>query len=125
MGSPHFRSRYNTLARETKEDFQLLFSTSHMNDENSLKYKNLYRKYLEKFDYPINDNVIQGYDMAMYLFHILDNFNPNLGMSLDTYLRLAPAYESLHLDFRFQSEQSNQRVNIGQYIRDGIIRVAH
>lgn len=123
MGSPHFKSRYNTLARETKEDFQMLYSTSHMHDENGFGYKNLYRKYLEKYEYPISDNVIQGYDMGMYLFNTLDKFDPNLGISLDSYLRLAPAYESLHLDYKFQSEQSNQGVNIGKYIQDGMIRV--
>ena len=123
MGSPHFRSRYNTIDRDTKESFGLLFSTSHMVDAEEPVYQLLYQQYLEKYGLPPSDNVIQGYDLGRYLLHMLNGYDPAIGASLDTYLRVAPAYEGLHLNYRFRSQQSNQQVNIGQYTPEGIIQV--
>ena len=123
MGSPHFRSRYNTLSREIKEDYKMLFTTSHLHDPEDQAFKEVYNDYLKNYEVPPSDNVIQGYDLAMYILRMLDNFNPQLGMSLDQYLRFAPKYKSLHLDYGFDSTQSNQQVNIGQYTDEGVIKV--
>lgn len=123
MGSPHFRSRYNTIDRETKESYGLLFSTSHMVDPLEPVYQTVYEQYLEKYGLPPGDNVIQGYDLGRYLLHLLNGYSPQYGATLDTYLRVAPVFEGLHLNYRFRSQQSNQQVNIGQYTPGGIIQV--
>ena len=123
MGSPHFRSRYNTLDRDTKEGFGLLFSTSHFNDAESRKYKTMYNEYLKRYSYPPTDNVIQGYDLGMYLLEMYDKYDPSLGMTIDRYMRIYPRFEGIHLNYRFNGSQSNQQVNIGKYTPDGVIRI--
>ncbi|RMG55039.1 MAG: hypothetical protein D6722_28335 [Bacteroidetes bacterium] len=123
MGSPHFRSRYNTIDRDTKDSFGLLFSSSHMVDPTEPAYRMVYDHYLETYGLPPSENVIQGYDLGRYLLHVLNSYDPAMGGSLDTYLRVAPTFEGLHLNYRFKSSQSNQQVNIGQYTPEGIIIV--
>lgn len=122
MGSPHFRSRYNTLSRDTKEGFQLLFTTSHLHNPESPEYRKLYNQYLKKYSYPPSDNVIQGYDLGQYLMQLVKLYNPS-PFTLDTYFRNNPNFEGIHLDYRFDSQQSNQHVNIGQYTEEGLIKV--
>ncbi|MCB0835506.1 MAG: ABC transporter substrate-binding protein [Bacteroidetes bacterium] len=123
MGSPHFRSRYNTLDRDTKEGFGLLFSTSHFNDTESDEYYEMYNEYLKRYDYPPSDNVIQGYDLGMYIMKMYEQYSPSLGMTLDRYLRVYPRFRGIHLNYKFDGTQSNQQVNIGKYTPEGIIRV--
>jgi len=123
MGSPHFRTRYNTLSRDIKERYQVLFTTSHLHDDEDPSYKLLYDTYLKQYKYPPTDNVIQGYDLARYLLAVLETYDPTLGVSLDTYLRTAPSFEGLHINYHFDGKQSNQSVNIGQYLPVGIIKV--
>lgn len=123
MGSPHFRSRYNTLDRDTKESFGLIFTTSHFTDESDPEYLSLYKRYLEKYSFPPSDNIVQGYDLARYILMSLQKYNPALGISQDTYLRVSPLYRGIHIDYRFNTEQSNQEVNIGMYTPEGVIRV--
>ncbi|MEM7370669.1 MAG: ABC transporter substrate-binding protein [Bacteroidota bacterium] len=122
MGSPHFRSRYNTLSRDTKEGFELLFTTSHLHNPESSGYRSLYNQYLKKYAYPPSDNVIQGYDLGKYLMELVKLYNP-APFTLDTYLRNNPNFEGIHLDYRFDYQQSNQHVNIGQYTEEGLIKV--
>ncbi|WNJ20056.1 ABC transporter substrate-binding protein [Pontibacter sp. G13] len=123
MGSPHFRSRYNTLSRDTKESYNLLFSSSHMNNEAAPAYRYLYETYQRTYTLPPSDNVIQGYDLGMYLLTQLDRYNPRLNVPFSTYLRSAPRFSSIHLPYRFYSQQSNQEVNIGRYTPTGVERV--
>jgi ABC-type branched-subunit amino acid transport system substrate-binding protein len=123
MGSPHFRSRYNTLNREIKERYQLLFTTSHLVDIQAESYRNFYNQYLKLYHLPPPENAIQGYDLARFLLKVLDSYDPSFGVTLDTYLRVAPEYGGLHIDYDFKSRQSNQDVNIGQYRIEGLIKV--
>lgn len=123
MGSPHFRTRYNTLSRDIKEYYQVLFTTSHLHDPADPLYADLYREYLRQFSFPPSENVIQGYDLGRYLLSVLETYDPTMGVSLDNYLRIADEFDGLHIDYRFDSQQSNQDVNIGQYTPEGIIRV--
>ncbi|MEL6676896.1 MAG: ABC transporter substrate-binding protein, partial [Bacteroidota bacterium] len=74
MGSPHFRTRYNTLPREVKEDFEMLFSTSHMHDPTSPAYRMMYNQYLSAYGFPPSDNAIQGYDLAKFLLTQLKSY---------------------------------------------------
>lgn len=123
MGSPHFRSRYNTLDRETKEGFGLVFTTSHFEDIEDPAYRDLYKNYIEKYNYPPSDNIVQGYDLAKYVLRMLSQYDPLLGITPDTFLRVYPLYKGIHLDYRFNSMQSNQRVNIGMYTREGVVKL--
>ncbi|MDX2246840.1 MAG: ABC transporter substrate-binding protein [Bacteroidia bacterium] len=123
MGSPHFRSRYNTLEREAKEGFGLVFTTSHFDDVKDTAYRELYKVYVEKYNYPPSDNIIQGYDLGKYVLQMLSMYDPSLGITPDTYLRVYPLYRGIHLDYRFNSQQSNQRVNIGMYTPEGVVRL--
>lgn len=123
MGSPHFRTRYNTLSRDIKEYYQILFTTSHLHDPGQDTYMQLYREYLKRFNFPPSDNVIQGYDLGRYVLSVLSDYDPSMGVSLDNFFRIAKPFDGLHIDYRFDSQQSNQDVNIGQYTSEGIIRV--
>ncbi|MEZ4775256.1 MAG: ABC transporter substrate-binding protein [Bacteroidia bacterium] len=123
MGSPHFRSRYNSLDRETKEGFGLVFTTSHFEDIEDPAYRNLYKTYSEKYNYPPSDNIVQGYDLGKYVLKMLSQYDPLLGISPDTFLRVFPMYKGIHLDYRFNSFQSNQRVNIGMYTQEGVVKL--
>ncbi|MEZ4825400.1 MAG: ABC transporter substrate-binding protein [Bacteroidia bacterium] len=123
MGSPHFRSRYNTLDRETKESFGLIFTTSHYQDVEDPVYRQLYQQYVSKYDYPPSDNVVQGYDLGKYILQMLSQYDPKLGITMDTYLRVYPLYKGIHLGYRYNGMQSNQRVNIGMYTPAGVIRL--
>ncbi len=123
MGSPHFYSRYTTLPRDIKEAYQLLFTTSHLVTPDDPVYEKLYDIYLQRYKLPPSENVVQGYDLARYLLRLLNNYDPSLGLSLDGYLRFAPRYEGIHIDYQFSSQQSNQRVNIGQYTTQGVVRI--
>jgi ABC-type branched-subunit amino acid transport system substrate-binding protein len=123
MGSPHFYSRYTTLPRDIKEAYQLLFTTSHLVNPENPAYNELYDTYLQRYKLPPSENVIQGYDLARYLLRLLNNYDPSLGLSLDGYFRFAPRYEGIHIDYQFSSQQSNQRVNIGQYTEEGVVRI--
>ncbi|GAB4414317.1 MAG: hypothetical protein OHK0039_22000 [Bacteroidia bacterium] len=123
MGSPHFRSRYSTLGRETKEGFNLLFTTSYMIDPADTAYQRVYSEQLRDFSLPPTENFIQGYDMGRYVFQVMDTYDPRLRVPLESYLRVFPRFEGLHLDYYFHSSQSNQQVNIGQYTPEGILKV--
>ncbi len=123
MGSPHFRSRYNTLNREIKERYSLLFTTSHLVMTQSYIYRDFYNRYLQEYHLPPSETAIQGYDLARFLLQVIDLYDPSLGVSLNTYLRVAPEYHGLHIDYDFKSRQSNQDVNIGQYRMEGLIKV--
>jgi len=123
MGSPHFRTRYNTLSRDIKERYRVLFSTSHLHDSDSELYRHLYREYLKAFNFPPSENVVQGYDLARFLLSVLDTYDPSMGVTLDNYLRIAPEFKGLHINYNFDSKQSNQEVNIGQYTGEGVTKV--
>lgn len=123
MGSPHFRSRYNTLNREIKERYQLIFTTSHLVDGQDEAFQRFYNQYLKQYFLPPSETAIQGYDLARFLLGVLDTYDPSIGVPLDTYLRVAPEFEALHIDYDFKSKQSNQDVNIGQYRMEGLIKV--
>jgi len=123
MGSPHFRSRYNTLNREIKERYSLLFTTSHLVEPKTFVYRNFYNRYLKEYNLPPSETAIQGYDLARFLLQVIDLYDPSLGVTLNTYLRVAPEYHGLHIDYDFKSRQSNQDVNIGQYRLEGLLKV--
>lgn len=123
MGSPHFRSRYTTLPIDVKEDFQILFSTSHLEDSKNADFKRVYTEYLKNYNMPPSDNSIQGYDLAKFLILLMDGYDPSMGVGLETYLRVTPVIKGLHIDYYFGSTQSNQSVNIGQYTEEGVVRV--
>ncbi|MEM9986971.1 MAG: ABC transporter substrate-binding protein, partial [Bacteroidota bacterium] len=123
MGSPHFRTRYNTLSRDIKEYYQVLFTTSHLLDTEEEAYRNLYRQYLKEFYFPPSANVVQGYDLGKFLLRVIKDYDPSLGATLDNYLRIAPKFQGLHIDYHFDSNQSNQSVNIGQYTAEGVVKV--
>lgn len=123
MGSPHFRSRYTTLPIDVKEDFQILFSTTHLETKEDEDYKRVYIEYLKRYKMPPSDNSIQGYDLAKFLISLMDSYDPSMGVGLETFLRVTPVVKGLHIDYHFGSTQSNQSVNIGQYTADGVKRV--
>jgi ABC-type branched-subunit amino acid transport system substrate-binding protein len=123
MGSPHFRSRYNTLNREIKERYQLLFTTSHLVDPQDYAYRSFYNRYLKQYHLPPSETTVQGYDLARFLLQVIDLYDPSLGVPLNTYLRVAPEYHGLHIDYDFKSRQSNQDVNIGQYRMEGLLKM--
>ncbi|MEM6804281.1 MAG: hypothetical protein AAF696_22965 [Bacteroidota bacterium] len=123
MGSPHFRSRYTTLPIDVKEDFEILFSTTHLESIIDPNYKKVYNAYLKKFRMPPSDNSIQGYDLARFLINLMNTYDPTLGVGLETFVRVSPVVKGLHIDYYFGSTQSNQSVNIGQYTSEGVVRV--
>ncbi|TAE51881.1 MAG: hypothetical protein EAZ89_09460 [Bacteroidetes bacterium] len=123
MGSPHFRTRYTTLSRDIKDGYKMLFSSSHMHDENDPAYQALNAAYLRSYKMPLTENVIQGYDLGMYLLQLLSNYAPGGGTDIDNYLRNAPVYKGIHIDYRFSNTQGNQQVNIGQFLPGGVVRV--
>lgn len=121
MGSPHFRNAYNTISPETKAAFSLVFSTSYLVDRESAAFRRFYRQYLEQYGLPPSEDAVQGYDLGMYALDQLARYNPNLGFDLSAFLRIGQPVPGLHLDYQFSSEQSNQRVNLGQYTDLGVI----
>lgn len=123
MGSPHFRSRYTTLPIDVKEDFEILFSTTHLNSPSDPNFRKMYNDYLRTYKMPPSDNSIQGYDLAKFIIHMMDGYDPSMGVGLETFLRVTPVVKGLHIDYYFGSTQSNQSVNIGQYTKEGVIKV--
>ncbi len=123
LGSPHFRSSYNSIPSETKANFNLIFSTSYLIDTEDPQYQQFYQKYLTQFSFPPSENAIQGYDTGKYVLRQLSAYSPDLGFELSAYLRASGAVPSLHIPYRFQSTQSNQLVNLGQYTDLGVIRL--
>ncbi len=122
MGSPHFRARYSAIPREIKERYQVLFTTSHLVEEDKT-YLAFYQEYLKDYGYPPSETVIQGYDLASYLLQRLDAFIPSLGYPVNTFLRAQESTPTLHINYWFKGAQSNQAVNIGQYQEGGVVRV--
>jgi ABC-type branched-subunit amino acid transport system substrate-binding protein/tetratricopeptide (TPR) repeat protein len=120
MGSPHFYSRYNTLGREIKESMGLIFTSSFLPDLKSVDYQQFVVDYRNRFRLPPSEEALQGYDLGLFLVEKVDKYNPELPIPLNTYFRIAPEHHALHVDFHFDQQQSNQRVNIGQFAEDGI-----
>lgn len=120
MGSPHFYSRYEALDRDIKEDFNLIFTSSYLPNKISDEYQDFVFRYRSRYNLPPTEEVVQGYDIGQFLIKSLKTYNPELPMSFDTYLRIASTVKSLHVNFNFDREQSNQYVNIGQFTEDGI-----
>ncbi|MDX1908831.1 MAG: ABC transporter substrate-binding protein [Bacteroidia bacterium] len=123
MGSPHFRSRYTTLGRDIKDGYRLLFTSSHMIDEQSSDYMAVYDTFVKTYNLPPSEQAIQGYDLAWYLLDLMQAYPIQSGTALEQYLRTAPPAKGLHLNYQFGNQQSNQQVNIGQYQPEGIIKV--
>jgi ABC-type branched-subunit amino acid transport system substrate-binding protein/TolA-binding protein len=123
MGSPHFRTRYTTLGRDLKDSYRMLFTSSHMHDPEDPAYQRLNERYLERYKIPATDNVVQGYDLGMFLLSTLSRYDPKSGLTADQYLRMLPVYKGIHLDYDFRNTQGNQSVNIGQYLPEGVRRV--
>ncbi|MEO0896977.1 MAG: ABC transporter substrate-binding protein [Bacteroidota bacterium] len=120
LGSPHFKSRYKAIPRDIKESYQLIFSTSHLDDPSSKEHTRIKQEYMKEYHYPPSEWVIQGYDMGKYILTQLDKYDPSLGFTVDTYLRGATNFSSLHTDYNFSSQQINQAVNIGQFQPNGV-----
>ncbi len=120
MGSPHFYSRYEALDRDIKEDFNLIFTSSYLPNKISEEYQDFVFRYRSRYNLPPSEEVVQGYDIGRFFIERIKSFNSDLPMTFDTYLRIAPGIESLHVNFDFDREQSNQYVNIGQFTEDGI-----
>ena len=123
MGSPHFRSNYPSITAETKADFNLIFTTSYYLNPDEPAYQGFYQRYMRQYSFPPSEDAIQGYDTGKYLLKQLAAYNPSLGMDLSTFLRVSPAVNGLHLPYQFRSAQSNQRVNLGQYTEEGVVRL--
>ncbi|MEO0473282.1 MAG: hypothetical protein AAF206_26955, partial [Bacteroidota bacterium] len=120
MGSPHFLTRYNTLSRDVKEGFGLIFTASHLPNKSLPAFDYLERIYRTKFRLVPSESVVQGYDLATYLLYVMDRYDHNLGVPLEMFFRVQPRFESIHLNYHFKSNQSNQEVNIGRFTEDGI-----
>ncbi|MEL6593367.1 MAG: ABC transporter substrate-binding protein [Bacteroidota bacterium] len=120
MGSPHFYSRYDALDRDIKEDFQLIFTSSYLPDKISDQYQDFVYFYRTRFNLPPSEEVLQGYDLGTYLYDRMNQYDPSLPVGLDSYLRISPPKQTMHVNFDFDREQSNQFVNIGQFSEEGI-----
>ncbi|MFK7922340.1 MAG: ABC transporter substrate-binding protein, partial [Bacteroidia bacterium] len=120
MGSPHFYSRYEALDRDIKEDFNLIFTSSYLPNKISKEYQDFVFRYRSRYNLPPTEEVVQGYDIGRFLIDRIKNYNPSMPMSFDSYLRLASSVKSMHVNFDFDREQTNQYVNIGQFTEDGI-----
>ncbi|MEO1414329.1 MAG: hypothetical protein AAFW00_03580 [Bacteroidota bacterium] len=123
MGSPHFRSSYNAIPRDIKESYELIFSTSHLQNPEDCNFEALRQSYLQKYGYPPSNFVVQGYDLGKFILGKLETYDPSLGFGLDALLRASVPYESLHIPYYFSGKQSNQSVNIAQYQEGGVRRV--
>ncbi len=123
LGSPHFWSNYPTISAETKAAFNLIFTTSYYLNPDDPAYQQFYQRYLRQYSFPPSEDVVQGYDTGKYLLRQLAAYSPSLGMDLSTFLRVSPVVAGLHLPYQFRSAQSNQRVNLGKYTDDGVIRL--
>lgn len=123
MGGPHWWHRYDNIDRDLKNSYQLLFSTGYMMDRNDPERANFEQQYLRTYHLPPSNYAVQGYDIAMYLLHVLDSYDYREGWSLASYLRMHPVFRGIHINFDFGEGQINRFVNIGAY-RDGdIIKV--
>ncbi|MDX2286669.1 MAG: ABC transporter substrate-binding protein [Bacteroidia bacterium] len=123
MGSPHFRTNYTALSRDLKDSYELIFTSSHMHDPEDLLYQRFHEQYVNVYKIPPSEHAIQGYDLGKYLIQVIQGYKPESGLSLADHLRSMPEYKGIHLDYFFGQHQNNQRVNIGQYTRDGIVRI--
>ncbi len=122
LGSPHWWSRYDNIDRDLKESYQLVFSTSFLTERDDPRYKAFYQRYLQHHYLPPDEFAVQGYDLGRYLLQLLDQYRYGT-VPLATYLRQAPRFQGLHLDLEFQGQQSNQLVNLGAYLEDGVRKV--
>jgi ABC-type branched-subunit amino acid transport system substrate-binding protein len=123
MGGPHWWQRYETINREMKESYGLMFTTSYMIDKADPVYQTFEQAYLRQYQFPPSLYSVHGYDMGMYVAQMLDGFSYDNGQSLAAFLRNAPPYEGMHLTIDFQGTQQNQFVNIGTFGRDRIRKV--
>jgi ABC-type branched-subunit amino acid transport system substrate-binding protein len=123
MGGPHWWQQYENIDRELKESYELLFTTSYMNDKADPVYQTFYQNYLKAYQFPPSVYGFHGYDMGMYVAQALDGFDYRNGQSLAAYLRNYPAYQGIHLAFDFRGKQQNQFVNIGKFGNERVEKV--
>lgn len=123
LGAPHFRSSYTSISNDIKSSFELIFSTSYLTDPQDEALNRFYQRYVQDYGLPPSEYVVQGYDLGKYVLTQLSRYNPSLGMDFSSYLKIAPAVQTLHLPYKFSSSQSNQAVNLGQFTEMGILRL--
>lgn len=122
MGA-HYWKNYQIIDRELKESYRLLFSSSNMYDSESLAYKDFYKNYLKKYSYPPPDWSIEGYDLGTFILPILDKYEAEMEVPLITYFRLMPSTSTIHTNYFFDKQRTNQYVNIGEFREGGVFKV--
>ncbi|MEM7657341.1 MAG: ABC transporter substrate-binding protein [Bacteroidota bacterium] len=120
IGGPHWWQRYETINREMKESYELMFTTSYMTEKEDPVYETFYQGYLKEYQFPPSMYSVHGYDMGMYVVQMLDGFSYDNGQSLAAFLRNAPPFQGMHLTVDFRGSQQNQFVNIGTFGKDRI-----
>lgn len=123
LGSPHFRSTYSSISNDIKSSFELIFSTSYLTDQQDPLYQSFFQAYLREYGLPPSEYAVQGYDLGKYILKQLNVYNPTLGMDFSSFLKVAPAFPTIHLPYQFSASQSNQAVNLGQFSDIGIIKL--
>ena len=122
MGGPHFWRRYSNIDYDLKDKYELVFSTSFLLDKEEDAYQAFFRNYLKNYHIPPSEYNTQGYDMGLYVRHLMTHYQPKM-MSLASYVRSHPPFRSLHLEYAFDKTQSNQFVNLGMFKDGKIVKV--
>jgi len=115
MGSPAWRSQYDQIDRDAKEQYGVIFTTSYMTESIDPAYHQFFQAYLRRYHLPPSQWAVQGYDLGMYTLTLLDGYQPQRDGPLVEYMRRFPAFQGLHQGFEFMGDQMNQQVNIGAF----------
>ncbi|MEM6261488.1 MAG: ABC transporter substrate-binding protein [Bacteroidota bacterium] len=111
MGGPSWQF-YQAIDNELKEKYNLLFTTSFSEQNDSIQYQTFYNNYLRTYQSPPSQSLIQGYDLGMYLYQLLDRYDYKSGTPLGAYIRSYGLHRGLHLDFYFGEQQDNQMLHV-------------
>lgn len=123
MGSYDWWRKFNSVDRELKERYRLLFTASSMYQGDEPGYDSMYQAYLKEYAYPPESWSIEGYDLGKFLLPLLDQYQYEDGIPLNTYLRLQPPIPGIHANYFFDKSQINQSVNVGEFTSDGVFKV--
>lgn len=118
MGGPNWQS-FKAIDTDLKERFRVHFSTTNTNANDSAAYALLFTKIAQTYNMAPSEYQITGYDLGRYVALVLDTYPAGPGDSLEAYLRRAPRWRGIHLDYEFAGSQSNRHVNIVVFGKGG------
>lgn len=120
LGSPNWED-FLAIDPQLKTNSKLQYSSNFVEDNDSAGLDKLSGFTYDSYCYPPTEHVIMGYDCMSYILFALQDYKGDLPFI--HHIQSLPLWKGVHQDVYFGKNQSNQVVNIVQFMDGKIVKV--